>query len=75
VCTKREKGAWRLIETKMSGLYRAEPLREWQPSPWVGKLRFGGRVCQVGTKGCWEKLEARSALVCQICTSAPCPGV
>ena len=47
-------------ETKMSGLYREEQPR--------------GKVCQVGTEGCWENLEARSALVCKICTSAPYIG-
>ena len=51
-------------ETKMSGLYREEPLGEGQPSPWAGKFRVGGRVCQVGTEGCWENLEARSDLIC-----------
>uniref|UniRef100_A0A0V1KHR0 Uncharacterized protein n=1 Tax=Trichinella nativa TaxID=6335 RepID=A0A0V1KHR0_9BILA len=30
----------------MSGLYREEPLGEGQPSPWAGKFRVGGRVCQ-----------------------------
>ena len=59
----------------MFGLYREEPLGEGQPSPWAGKFRVGGRVCQVGTEGCWENLEARSALVCKICTSDPYPGV
>jgi hypothetical protein len=31
-------------------------------------------ICQVGTEGCWENLEARSALIYKIFTSAPCPG-
>ena len=66
---KREMG-----KTKMSGLYREEPLGEGQPSPWAGKFRVGGRVCQVGTEGCWENLEARSALICNIYTSIPCLG-
>jgi hypothetical protein len=30
-------------------------------------------VCQIGTEGCWENLEARSALICKMCTSVPCP--
>lgn len=30
---------------------------EGQLSPWAGKFRAG--VCQVGTEGCWENLEAR----------------
>ena len=30
-------------ETKMSGLYREEPLGEGQPSPWAGKFRVEGR--------------------------------
>lgn len=50
-------------ETKMSGFYREKPLGEGQPSPWAGKFRVGGRVCHVGTEGCWEILEARSALL------------
>jgi hypothetical protein len=33
---------------------------EGQPSPWDGKFKVRGRVCQVETEGCWEKLEARS---------------
>lgn len=49
-------------------------LGEGQPSPKAGKFR-GARVQQVGTRGCWEDQEARSALVCKICTSVPCPGV
>lgn len=32
--------------TKVSGLYREEPLGEEQPSPWAGKLRAEGAVCQ-----------------------------
>jgi hypothetical protein len=32
------------------------------------KFKVGGRVCQVGTGGCWENLE--SALMC---TSVPSP--
>ena len=47
----------------MPGLYREEPLEEEQPRPWAGKFRVGGRVCQVGTEGCWENLEARSAFL------------
>ena len=35
-----------------------------QPSRWAGKLKVGCRVCQVGTEGCWENLEAKTALVC-----------
>jgi hypothetical protein len=31
---------------------REEPLGEVQPSPWAGKFKVGGRVCQVGTEGC-----------------------
>lgn len=31
-------------ETKMSGLYREEPLGEGQPSPWAGEFRVGSRV-------------------------------
>jgi hypothetical protein len=48
---------------------------EGQPSPWAGKFRVGGRICQVGSEGCWENLEARSASVCKIGTPVPCPGV
>jgi hypothetical protein len=32
---------------QMSGLYREEPLGE-------GKCKVGGRVCQLGTEGCWR---------------------
>ena len=54
------------VVPKMSGLHREEPLREGQLSPWAGKFRIEGRVCQVGSEGCWENLEARSALVCWV---------
>jgi hypothetical protein len=41
-------------------------------SPTLGwKVQVGGWVWQVGTEGCWGNLEARSALVCKIRTSAP----
>jgi hypothetical protein len=59
----------------MSGLYREEHLEEGQPSPWARKFKVGVKVCQVGTEGCWENLEARTSLVSKICTSVPCPGV
>jgi hypothetical protein len=62
-------------QTKISGLYREEPLGEGQPSPWAGKFRVEDRVCQEGTEGCWVNLEARSALICKICISVPCSGV
>lgn len=39
-----------------------------------GSLGLGGEICQVGTKECWGHMEARSTLVCKICTSAICPG-
>jgi hypothetical protein len=55
-------------------LSREEPLGEGQLSPWAGKFRVGGRICQVETEGCWENLEARSALVFKICTSVVCVG-
>ena len=44
--------------------------REGKPSPWARKFRVEGGVCQVGTEGCWENLEARSPLVFSLCTSA-----
>ena len=34
-------------------LYREEPLGAGQPSPRAGKFRVRGRICQVGTGGCW----------------------
>lgn len=56
-------------ETKMSGLYGEGLLGEDQPSPWAGKFTVGGRVCRGRTEGCWENLEARSALVSKTCPS------
>jgi hypothetical protein len=50
----------------MSGLFREEPLMG-------GEFRVGGRICQVGTEGCWENLEARFALVCTIHVSTLYP--
>jgi hypothetical protein len=70
---KREKEEEEKRVPKMSGLYRKEP--PWGTSPWAGKFRGGGRLCWVGTERCWENLQARSALVCKICTLVPCPGV
>lgn len=58
----------------MSGWYREEPLGDGQPSSWAGKFRVGDRICQKETAGCWENLEVRSALICKIRTSVPCPG-
>lgn len=51
----------------MSGLYREE-LGEGHPSHWAEKFRVGNGICQVGTKGWWENLGARSALMCEIHT-------
>jgi hypothetical protein len=70
VCVRERE---REREAKMSGLHREEPVAEGQLSPWAGKLGVGCSVCQVRTEGCWENLKARSALVCKICTSVPCP--
>ena len=61
--------------SKMSGLYREEPLAERQTSPWAGNFRVWDRMCQIGTEGWWENLEPWSALMCEICTSVPCPEV
>lgn len=47
---------------------RATQTLAWKVEGW-------GRICQVGTGGCWENLEARSALTCKIGTSLPCPCV
>ena len=41
--------------------YKEDFLGEGQPSPWAGKFKVGGKLCQVVTEGCWENLEARSA--------------
>ena len=55
---KKREGAKCLV-------YRGRSLSgEGQPSSWVEKFKVVGRVCQVGTEGCWENLEARSAVVC-----------
>jgi hypothetical protein len=67
----RERRKRRERETQMSGLYREE-LGEGHPSHWAEKFRVGNGICQVGTKGWWENLGARSALICKIWTSVPC---
>jgi hypothetical protein len=49
-CREREnaeKGEKRETGTKMSGLYRKEPLGEGKPNLWARKFRVEGRVCQV----------------------------
>jgi len=60
-------------ETQIAGLYREEPLGEEPLIPWTGKFRVGTRLCQVGVEGCWENLEARSALAYKTCTLVLCP--
>jgi hypothetical protein len=55
--TKRDKNVW-IIWGKAS--------RGRVAQPWDGKFRVEDRVYQVGTGGCWENLEARSALLCKI---------
>lgn len=59
--------------TKVSGFSRKEPLGNGQPRPWVGNFRVWDWVCQAGSEGYGENLEVRSAFICTICTSAPCP--
>lgn len=60
-------------KTKMSGFYMEEPLGEKQSSSQDGKFKVRDKVWKVRTEGCWEDLEARSALLCKICTSVPFP--
>jgi hypothetical protein len=36
--------------------YREEPLWEGQPSPWTGKFRVEGGICQVERLGCWRTI-------------------
>ena len=62
---QREKKRRREWETQTFGLYR-----EGQPGSWTGKFKVRDRVCQVGTEGCWENLEARSALACKYASQA-----
>ena len=69
---RRREEVERKRASKMSELYMEDTLGEEQPNTWAGKFRVGGRVCQVGTEGCWENLEARSALICKIYISIPC---
>lgn len=45
----------------MSELYREEPLKEEPALGW--EVQSWGRICQIRTEGCWEYLEARSALI------------
>jgi hypothetical protein len=49
----------------MSTLYREESLGEGQTRwSWAGKFKIWDQVQGMpGTEGCWENLEARSALV------------
>ena len=41
--------------------------------PTAPGLECSGMGAGYGIEGCWKTLEAWSALVCKICTSAPCP--
>jgi hypothetical protein len=58
---ERKKGDTRRERRGVSGGRVAQPLDR--------KVKIGGRVCQIGTEGCWENLESRSALICKICAS------
>lgn len=58
---KGRRGREKTNQTKKSLGYIVKSL-------WAGKFRVGGRVCQLGIEGCFENLQARSALVCKICT-------
>lgn len=71
----RERARRKGREMKMSRLCREEPPREGQPSSRAGKFSIGGRVHQVRTEGCWENLEARSALVCKCAPQLLVPGL
>lgn len=44
------------------------------PNPLAGKIRILCSVWPPGTEGYQENLDARSALVCMICTSVPVHG-
>ena len=56
-----------IIEGRASGGRAAQPL-DWKVQGW-------GQGVPGRTEGYWENLEARSALLCNICTSASCPLV
>lgn len=50
--------------TKMAGLYRKEPLGKERARIWAVEFRVGTgyaghTLCQAGTEGCWECLQAR----------------
>ena len=49
-CVQREKRRRR--PKCLDSIERSPIEREGQPSPWAGKFRVGGKVCQVGTEGC-----------------------
>ena len=72
VCIERERG--RMKGKRPTCLDSEEPQKEGQPSSWAGKFRVVGKICQIGTEGCWENLEARSILVSKIHASVPYPG-
>lgn len=72
---EREKEMWGVGGTQTIWIIGKSCWGKDSPSPWAGKFRVGGRVCQVGTEECWENLEARSALICKICTPVSCPRV
>lgn len=52
---------------------RPKYLDYMEKSLWAEIFNVGGRVYQVGTKGCWENMEVRPALICKIRTSVPSP--
>lgn len=75
---KREKECVERKRERMKGkrpkcLDTEEPWEEGQSSSCAGKFRVVGRICQVGTEGYQENLEARSALISKIHSSVPCP--
>jgi hypothetical protein len=62
----KTRGQGRWGGRKQNGLYSKDPLGEGSPGP-VLKIQDWGPVI-LGTEGCWENQEARSALVCKIYT-------
>ena len=72
---RRREEVERKRASKMSELYMEDTLGEEQPNTWAEKFKVGDRICQVGTEGCWENLEARSALIGKIMCFSPKPNV
>lgn len=62
-------------ETKSLYYIGKHLLEKGSPAPGLERLGFREGYATIGTEGCWENMEAPSAMLCKIYLSAPSPRV